>query len=210
MYLTEVWLCSMNEAHHSNKQTKGTLTREKIVQTARNLFYKKGYDATSTSIIAKEVGVSEAALYKYFKGKMELLLATVEPKWLDFQEENHYHELSDHELLHVWTEELLDNVFYNRPQYTILFNESAIHPELSEQYIANIHRMSFADQELIKRMDEESLPKLDLILFQVGIIGALLAMITHKRIYDHTLHLDEFPADIRQTIIGIVEGQLFK
>ncbi|WP_102693724.1 TetR/AcrR family transcriptional regulator [Rummeliibacillus pycnus] len=199
----------MKETKHTKKQTKGALTREKIVQTARNLFYRKGYDATSTATIAKEVGVSEAALYKYFKGKMKLLLATVKPERLDFKEENEYLLLSDQELLHVWVEELVDTVFYNRLQYSILFIESPKHPELSEQYIANIHSMSFADKELMKRMDEGKLPKLDLILFQVGIIGSLLAMVTHKRIYDHTLCLDQIPTDIRQTLIGIVEGKLF-
>lgn len=205
----EVWSCLMTETHHSTKQTKGTLTKDKIIQTARNLFYKKGYDATSTAKIAKEVGLSEAALYKHFKGKMELLLATVKPKILTFHEEEYYRDLSDQKLIHVWTEELVDNVFSNLHQYTIIFSESTKHPELSEQYIANIHRMTFADLELVKRMDEGKLPKLDLILFQVGIIGALLAMITHNRIYNSTNRLEELPTQIRHTVIQIVEGNLF-
>ena len=66
MHEMEVWLCKMTEVQ-SVKKKKGTLTKEKIIKTARNLFYKKSYDATTTAIIAKEAGVSKATLYKYFK-----------------------------------------------------------------------------------------------------------------------------------------------
>lgn len=207
MYETEVWLCLMTEKRQSLKKTKGVLTKEKIIQTARHIFYKKGYDATTTAIIAKEVGVSEATLYKYFKSKMALLLATVQPKRLTFMDVTYYQNLSNRELLHIWAEELIDNVFYNRPQFTIIFNESTKHPELSEQYIANLYSMTNADQEFVKRMDEGNLPKIDLILFQVGIIGSMLAMITHMQIYKPTLRLEEVPSDIRQILITLVEGK---
>lgn len=36
----EVWLCKMTEVQ-SVKKKKGTLTKEKIIKTARNLFIKK-------------------------------------------------------------------------------------------------------------------------------------------------------------------------
>ncbi|MBO2537099.1 TetR/AcrR family transcriptional regulator [Rummeliibacillus suwonensis] len=200
----------MTERHQSVKKTKGALTKEKIIKTARQLFYRKGYDTTTTAIIAKKVGVSEATLYKYFKNKMALLLATVKPQRLTFMEMAYYQSLTHQELLHVWIEELIDNVFYNRPQYSIIFNESTKHPELSEQYIANLYSMTNADRELVHRMDEGKLPKIDLILFQVGIIGSLLAMITHMQIYNPDLSLNAVPPNIRQTLIDLVEGKLFK
>ncbi|RIJ64382.1 TetR/AcrR family transcriptional regulator [Rummeliibacillus sp. POC4] len=208
MHEMEVWLCKMTEVQ-SVKKKKGTLTKEKIIKTARNLFYKKGYDATTTAIIAKEAGVSEATLYKYFKSKMTLLLSTVEPECIPFMENKNYQLLTNQELLSVWTNELIDKVFYNRPQYSIIFNESTKHPELSEQYIANIYSMSNADLELVNRMDKGDLPKIDLILFQVGIIGSFLAMITHMQIYDPTIKLEKVPPNIRNTLICLIEGKFF-
>ena len=96
---------------------------------------------------------------------MTLLLSTVEPECIPFMENKNYQLLTNQELLSVWTNELIDKVFYNRPQYSIIFNESTKHPELSEQYIANIYSMSNADWELVNRMDKGDLPKIDLILF---------------------------------------------
>ncbi len=47
--------------------------KEKIIQCAFQVFTKKGYQTTTMDDIAKEVGVSKAALYQYFKNKKELL-----------------------------------------------------------------------------------------------------------------------------------------
>lgn len=43
-----------------------------ILKASLNLFAGRGYDAVSVRDIAKEAGVSEAALYKHFKGKEEM------------------------------------------------------------------------------------------------------------------------------------------
>jgi AcrR family transcriptional regulator len=47
--------------------------KEKIVQSAFQVFTKKGYQTATMDDVAKEVGVSKAALYQYFKNKKELL-----------------------------------------------------------------------------------------------------------------------------------------
>jgi AcrR family transcriptional regulator len=47
--------------------------KEKIIQSAFQVFTKKGYQTATMDDIAKEVGVSKAALYQYFKNKKELL-----------------------------------------------------------------------------------------------------------------------------------------
>lgn len=198
----------MAEVQQSVKKKKGALTKEKIIQAARNLFYQKGYDSTTTANIAKEVGVSEATLYKYFKSKMALLLSTVKPEPISTMEMTNYQILTNQQLLNVWTNELIEKVFHNRPQYSIIFSESPKHPELSEQYIANMYSMTNVDQELINRMNKGELPKIDLILFQVGIIGSFLAMITHMQIYEPNLTLNKVPPNIRQTLLSFIEGRL--
>jgi AcrR family transcriptional regulator len=47
--------------------------KEKIIQSAFQVFTKKGYQTATMDDIAKQVGVSKAALYQYFKNKKELL-----------------------------------------------------------------------------------------------------------------------------------------
>lgn len=47
--------------------------RDSIVEAAARLFMARGYAATSVREIAREVGVTEAALYYHFDGKRDLL-----------------------------------------------------------------------------------------------------------------------------------------
>ncbi len=47
--------------------------REKIINAALDLFSQKGYDATSVDEIAESIGMKGPNIYKYFKGKEEVL-----------------------------------------------------------------------------------------------------------------------------------------
>ena len=49
-------------------------TKEKLQFAALDLFSKKGYAATSVDEIAESVGMKGPIIYKYFKGKEDLLL----------------------------------------------------------------------------------------------------------------------------------------
>lgn len=52
-----------------------TEKQEKILQAALELFAKEGYNATSTSKVAKHAGVSEGLIYRHFGNKEGLLHA---------------------------------------------------------------------------------------------------------------------------------------
>lgn len=47
--------------------------------SALELFSKQGYDGTSTMAIAKNAGISQATIFKYFKTKDDLLAAILKP-----------------------------------------------------------------------------------------------------------------------------------
>lgn len=53
-------------------------TRERLVEAARELFYIRGYEATSVSEILEKANVNSGSLYYFFSGKEELLLAVLE------------------------------------------------------------------------------------------------------------------------------------
>jgi AcrR family transcriptional regulator len=52
--------------------------RDHLVKTALALFYKNGFHATGIDTILAESGVAKMTLYKYFRGKDELILAALE------------------------------------------------------------------------------------------------------------------------------------
>ena len=55
-----------------------TTTKDRILETARNLFAHQGYMATSMNDIASQLGITKAALYKHYIGKQEILDRIVE------------------------------------------------------------------------------------------------------------------------------------
>lgn len=55
-------------------------TRNKIIQTASELFYKKGYNLTGINEIIAESGIAKATLYSHFKSKEDLLVAYLDMK----------------------------------------------------------------------------------------------------------------------------------
>ncbi len=62
----------------SRKSAQRDLTREMIMDAARDLFIVKGYQHVSMRQIAKELGYSHGAIYYHFTNKAELFYALVE------------------------------------------------------------------------------------------------------------------------------------
>jgi len=63
-------------------------TKNRIIESAKKLFAEQGYQKTTIMDISKKAGLSDAALYEYFQGKEDLLLA----------------------IPHLWVSELLDGL----------------------------------------------------------------------------------------------------
>lgn len=57
---------------------KGEQTRQEILAAARRLFLSQGYTATPMRQIAREVGITPAAIYNHYPGKDQLFLAVLE------------------------------------------------------------------------------------------------------------------------------------
>ncbi|MVB12025.1 Bacterial regulatory proteins, tetR family [Caprobacter fermentans] len=63
-----------DQSIHEPKQKRSALTREKIVDTSRELFCKKGYYQVSTNEIARAANISIGNLYFYFPNKETIFL----------------------------------------------------------------------------------------------------------------------------------------
>lgn len=89
------------------KRQSTFLRRKQIINSLRKLIIKYGSENVTVRRIAKEIGVSEAAIYKHFKSKKEILGFLV-----DYIEENLIGDIekSDH---HNNILELLENIMRN-------------------------------------------------------------------------------------------------
>jgi TetR/AcrR family transcriptional regulator, cholesterol catabolism regulator len=56
-----------------SKQSKPATRLEEVLQSAANIFFAKGYHATSIEDVARDVGMLKGSLYYYIKSKDDLL-----------------------------------------------------------------------------------------------------------------------------------------
>lgn len=59
---------------------KNSSVRDNIVETASNLFYKKGYNLTGINEIIREAGIAKATLYSHFRSKEDICVAYLKHK----------------------------------------------------------------------------------------------------------------------------------
>ncbi|PPK42434.1 TetR family transcriptional regulator [Trinickia symbiotica] len=73
------------EANGTRRHPAGPKSQQRvrdILQAGRDVFAEKGYERATTAEIAQRVGVSEATVFSYFRGKRELC-ARVISEWYD-------------------------------------------------------------------------------------------------------------------------------
>jgi len=88
---------------------KKTSTREKILNSAYKLFYKKGFNGTSIDDILKDAQLNKGSLYHIFKSKKEVLLAVIEEKIAPILTEEDYKIIqAESKPLHFLEQKLLD------------------------------------------------------------------------------------------------------
>src|SRR5205085_7940950 len=62
-------------------------SKSKILETARELFYRNGYLATSVDDIIAEAKVSKSNFYYHFKSKEDLGIEVLQQRGREFEEE---------------------------------------------------------------------------------------------------------------------------
>ncbi len=60
--------------------------RERLIETARELFYRHGFNATGIDRILAEAGVAKMTLYKHFRSKEEIIKAVLRRQDEEFRD----------------------------------------------------------------------------------------------------------------------------
>jgi AcrR family transcriptional regulator len=68
----------MSAKNPPNMKAKGQKNLQRILQSADNLIYHRGFNQTSFTDVAKASGIPKGNFYYYFKSKDELLLAVID------------------------------------------------------------------------------------------------------------------------------------
>jgi AcrR family transcriptional regulator len=142
----------------------GNLTEKqwKILNAALVVFTAKGYSAATTSEIAKVAGVAEGTIFRHFKTKKDILLATIIPLMQNLLGPGAAHSLREliaeneklpiEEVLLIIIEDRQKHIIKALPLLKVVFVESNFHPELRE---ALIHGVALPSQEFFLRFIEQ-------------------------------------------------------
>lgn len=141
-------------------QQKKRETRRTLVSTAADLFVLQGYDNTSLKQIAREAGVGDATIYKYFSNKDKLVLGFYEVRGEDAIEAYHstdgIEEYQFGEKLQLLVDTYLEQLANDREFVELslkLFLKSPISIFKNELSIAEAYRIEF--QQLLDEADHD-------------------------------------------------------
>ena len=68
------------------REQKKQATRKTIMEVAKSLFLEKGYEATSTELVARRAGIGSGTLFNYFPSKAELLVEVMRAEFTGMEE----------------------------------------------------------------------------------------------------------------------------
>ncbi len=74
----------MAKAKKAAESVSSTDVREKILETASDLFYQYGVRAVGVDLVVEKAGVAKTSLYRYFGTKDDLIAAFLERQDLEF------------------------------------------------------------------------------------------------------------------------------
>jgi len=187
---------------------KSENTKRKIINSAVGIFAYKGYAASTTREIADSAGVSEAALFKYYKNKKGLLHETV----LDFIEQmaldpefegldeiiEKNHELSTEDLIRKLFKDRFYMIERNFQMFKILIIEIQYHKDVRdifmEKVIGKIEEYVYAFISILEER-EDVRKDLDYTTMIRSFLGTLLLAVVQRKLLPE-LNIAETDPDV--------------
>lgn len=161
------------------------MTREKILEAAKELFEEKGFDFTSVRDIANKADVN-VALINYHFGSKELLLGTlieemVNATHIKLSDINKQAVDPEDKLKHA-IDLLIDKIFENKKYYQMLHRElsTSQRPELNEQIAKSLKRNRIELRSILEEGQRKKVFREDIdIDFTLSTLFGLLQQATN-------------------------------
>ena len=175
-------------------------TRERILQTALDLFIEQGYDKASLREIAERVGVTKAALYYHFASKEEIFRTLLQPI-VELQRQA-MALVKDQPTLEEWSAGLTTLVQWVLPQrrlFELLENNQGPARAISEKMIAGhgSAEHQFMHERLTAVFTNQAMPLADRVRMAgaIGLVMGVMGLLVGKAFLD-------VPADELQSAIS--------
>jgi AcrR family transcriptional regulator len=183
-------------------------TRDRVLQTALDLFIEQGYETTSLREIAERVGVTKAALYYHFASKEEIFRTLMHP--LIEMQDRAMNAIREHPTLKEWSTGLSALVDWLLPQRRLfeLFenNQNAVRT-LAAQMLEETDYAEFHEalhERLNSVLADKAVPLADRVRMAgaIGLVMAVLGFVAGKAF------LDVPTEELRPLLVGAINDVL--
>ena len=194
--------------------------REAILNAAIKIFAQKSYNGTTTSEIAKEAGVAEGTIFRYFKTKKDILIKGVIDKFTEFvgekfisQQLNKLLETNgdkdEREILKILIKDRIELVKKYNDIMKVVISESLYNEEVATSIKKNILPKAklFIRKFLITYIEKGVFRNVDLDLAETVLMGTLATYVVKNHFFSHSYVPNEEEID---KLIDIIIGGLKK
>jgi TetR/AcrR family fatty acid metabolism transcriptional regulator len=168
-----------------NLQRSNSMTRNKIIMAARDLFEEKGFDSTTVREIAAKANVNVALINYHFGSKDALLESLIE----EMANATHFklHDINKssakpEEKLHQAVELLIDKIFANKKYYQMIHRELSMNqrPDIHDKISKVLKRNRNEIKTIIEEGQQKKVFRKDIdIELTIGTMFGLIHQVTH-------------------------------
>ncbi|MHB8984143.1 MAG: TetR/AcrR family transcriptional regulator, partial [Carboxydocellales bacterium] len=166
--------------------TKGLETKSRIVEAALYLFSQQGYNGTTTKQIARQSGMAEGTLFRYFPNKKALLHSLLKPLLVESVPElrTEVENLAFYQAIELIVKRRLKLIEDNWPLFKVLFFEAGFQPELRQQITQEvIFPMIKAIEPMFKhRMEQGEIRQMNSYVAMQVLAGIMASFLFYKNV----------------------------
>ncbi len=189
------------------KSEREKVRRKQIVDAARTVFAVKGFNGATTKEIAREAGIAEGTIYRYFKTKKELLLAVVSDRALDeFATKIQNLPWDDEaEFLKQVAMDRMEVAEQNIENIKLLLIESQFHPEIREKMAEDVilQAITMMEKYVAGKIDEGQFRPVNVKIAVRAFAGMVQMFVLWRALFNGKKYLPFEDDEIIDTVVDI-------
>lgn len=163
------------------------------MDAAIKLFYQKGYNGASTSEIAKEAGIAEGTIFRYFKTKKEILnqvliklienlsQSLITDRMDMILKENK--DQSTRDILKIILSDRVVMIDENWETIKIIITEMQFHKDIKEAFFKNVVSRvdKLLDKQIESGIEKGNIKNINKVLIKQVVVGIFASYIIRKK-----------------------------
>lgn len=155
-------------------------TQARILQAARKLFARRGYDGTTTKDLAQAAGVAEGTIFRHFENKKAILIEVATQGWIEILTDllTELSEMASYKAIAQVMRKRMINLHQNADLLRVCFMEAQFHPDLRDKIqsdvivkmtdVAEAFFETAMDQGIYRRMNPRIVAQIFLGMFTIA------------------------------------------